>query len=73
MNLFELQVILGERIEKLTDESFTKEQRKEEIVRSTAICNIAKQMINNADVIIRAEKLSLENGIGMNILGDKDV
>ena len=57
MKLSELQDILGERILKLTDETLNPEQRKQEIEISQTISSLAKQMINNADVVLRTDKL----------------
>ena len=57
MKLSDLQNILGERILKLTDETLSSEQRKREIEISQTISSLAKQMINNADVVLRTDKL----------------
>ena len=57
MKLSELQDILGKRILKLTDETLSSEQRKQEIEISQTISSLAKQMINNADVVLRTDKL----------------
>ena len=57
MKLSELQNILGERILKLTDETLSSEQRNQEIEISQTISSLAKQMINNADVVLRTDKL----------------
>ena len=57
MKLSELQDILGERILKLTDKTLNSEQRKQEIEISQTISSLAKQMINNADVVLRTDKL----------------
>ena len=60
MTLTELQNVLGERITKLTDESLSQEQRKQESEISQVVSSLAKQMINNADVVLRTEKLIAE-------------
>lgn len=60
MTLLELQKVLGERVRLLSDESLTPEQRKAEADVSMTISSLAKQMINNADVVLRAEKLVAE-------------
>lgn len=57
MKLSELQDILGERILKLTDETLSPEQRMQETAISQTIASLAKQMINNADIVLRTEKL----------------
>lgn len=60
MELLKLQKTLGERIEVAGNKELTAEQRKEENDRSDMIVRLAKQMINNADVILRADKLIAE-------------
>ena len=60
MTLLELQEILGERIRIATDKTLTIEERKRETDISQTISSLAKQMINNADVILRTDKLVAE-------------
>ena len=60
MKLLELQKVLGERIELAKDTKLSDEQRKLETERSDIIVRLAKQMINNADVILRTDKLREE-------------
>ena len=60
MTLMELQVILGERIKIAVDDSLSSEDRKRESEISQVVVSLAKQMINNADVVLRADKLSAE-------------
>lgn len=57
MTLIELQNILGERINVTLKEDMTPEKRSEENQQSQLIVNMAKQMINNGDLILRTEKL----------------
>ena len=57
MTLIELQKILGERISVTMRDNMTAEERQEENEQSQLIVNIAKQMINNGDLILRTEKL----------------
>lgn len=57
MTLVELQKILGNRIDVVLKEGLTPEERQEENEQSKLIVSIAKQMINNADLILRTEKL----------------
>lgn len=57
MKLERLQNVLGERIELTLKEDKTPEQRAEDNEQSALIMNIAKQMINNGDLILRIEKL----------------
>ena len=61
MTLIELQKILGERIEITNDLAMNNEERKIENEKSEVIAKLAKQMINNADIILRADKLITEN------------
>lgn len=60
MTLVELQKILGERIRIATDENMSVEDRKKEAEISQTISSLAKQMINNADVVLRTDKLTAE-------------
>lgn len=58
MTLVQVQKILGDRIEISLQENKTPEQRQEDNEQSALIMNIAKQMINNGDLILRIEKLA---------------
>ena len=60
MTLIELQQILGERIELAHSKDLSPEDRKREAEISQTISSLAKQMINNADVVLRADKLVAE-------------
>lgn len=60
MTLIELQKILGERIEITNDMAMGEEERQKENEKSEIIARLAKQMINNADVILRTDKLRSE-------------
>ena len=60
MTLIELQQILGDRIEMAADKSLPLEERIKEAEISQTISSLAKQMINNADVVLRSEKLDAE-------------
>lgn len=61
MTLVELQDILGKRIDITLDDNLTPEERQTENEQSFLIVNIAKQMINNGDLILRTEKLAAQN------------
>lgn len=63
MTLIELQKILGERISLANDKTLSPEERKREAEISQTISSLAKQMINNADVVLRADKLVAEGVI----------
>ena len=60
MTLVELQKVLGERIEIANNRDMDADTRKTENETSQVIASLAKQMINNADVVLRAEKLVSE-------------
>lgn len=60
MTLKELQDILGERIAIAANLNATYAERQKETEISQTISSLAKQMINNADVVLRAEKLIAE-------------
>lgn len=51
MTLTELQQVLGERIRLATDEKLSVEERRKEAEISMTVSSLAKQMINNADVV----------------------
>lgn len=57
MTLVELQKKLGEQIELLTDKDTPYMAKKNQAEIAQTISSLAKQMINNADVILRTEKL----------------
>lgn len=61
MKMIELQEILGKRVEITLQENQTPEERQTNNEDSALIMNLAKQMINNADLILRAEKLQAQN------------
>lgn len=60
MTLVELQHKLGEQIELLTDKDTPYSAKKSLAEISQTISSLAKQMINNADVVLRTEKLVAE-------------
>lgn len=60
MTLTELQDKLGEQITLITDEKTPYEAKKKLADVATVVSSLAKQMINNADVILRTEKLISE-------------
>ena len=58
MKQLELQHLLGEEIKKVYDnEKMPRETQIKVLDTAAAISSLAKQMINNADVVLRAEKL----------------
>lgn len=77
MTLIELQDVLGDRVKVTLDDNLTPEERQTENEQSVIIVNLAKQMINNGDLILRTEKLaaqtkSLQNSYAMKLIaGEK--
>ena len=57
MTLQELQKVLGDRISIAIDKSLDINERKAETELSVTISSLAKQMINNADIVLRTNKL----------------
>lgn len=57
MTLIELQKTLGDRVTIALKEDLSAEERQEENEQSYLIMDLAKQMINNGDLILRTEKL----------------
>ena len=60
MTLMELQKILGERIRIASDNTLSVDERRKETELSQTISSLAKQMINNADIVLRTDKLVAE-------------
>lgn len=77
MTLLELQKVLGDRVEMCLNQALSPEERQTENEQSTLIMNLAKQMINNGDLILRTEKLmaqarNLKHSYTMDLItGDK--
>ena len=69
MTLVELQKILGDRITIHSDMAMDSEERSKEIETSDMIARLAKQMINNADVVLRSEKMIREKGCSDTVIG----
>lgn len=70
MTLVELQKVLGDRISLHSDMAMTAEERKKEVETSDIIARLSKQMINNADVVLRTDKLISEGKLQTsNIVG----
>lgn len=60
MKLRELQEVLGNTLKIITRDDLSPERRSSEYKKAEAVARLAKQMINNADVVLRADKLSAE-------------
>lgn len=78
MTLVELQNVLGDRIKVTLREDMSTEEKETENAQSALVCELAKQMINNGDLILRTEKLaamnrSLEHSVAMTLIyGDEE-
>lgn len=57
MTLIELQQKLGEQVDLLSNPNASYQSKKAMSEIAQTISSLAKQMINNADVILRTEKL----------------
>lgn len=60
MTLYELQEKLGEQVDLLTDKTTPYGAKKSLAEVAQTVSSLAKQMINNADVVLRTEKLVAE-------------
>ena len=76
MTLLELQNILGERIKIATDETKRPQDRMKDNEQSEIIARLAKQMINNADIVLRTNKLQedgkLKNSAIVEMVGNNE-
>ena len=61
VSLMQANAIMGERMEATLRKDLTPEERQEENEQSALILGFAKQVINLADVTLRAEKLMEQN------------
>ena len=64
--LLDLQDILGEELDNIRKDDLTPEERQCANERAALTMNIGKQMINNADMMLRYEKLKAQNGALVN-------
>jgi hypothetical protein len=75
MTLIELQNKLGEQIEALTNPEASNETKKEVAEIASVISSLAKQMINNADIVLRRDKMisdgKLKNSAINSMIGDE--
>lgn len=69
MTLIELQNKLGEQIELLTDKDTPHAAKKALADVAQTVSSLAKQMINNADVVLRTEKLISEGKLKDSAIG----
>lgn len=67
MTLIELQDILGDQLKEVREKNYVDPaEHKRLMERSAAVSSIAKQMINNADIILRMDKLVGEDKLSEN-------
>lgn len=50
------------QLERLNDEEITGEKLEDEIIRSKAVIGVSKQIIANANVVLKAKSIELEYG-----------
>ena len=50
------------QLERLNDEEITGEKIEDEIIRSKAVIGVSKQIIANANVVLKAKSIELEYG-----------
>lgn len=60
--LLDLQEVLGEELASIRRKDLTPEERQTVNEQAVIALNIGKQMINNADMMLRYEKLKAQNG-----------
>jgi hypothetical protein len=58
MTLVELQDVLSKSITEVMDTTATAEEHATSLTTAEVVARLAKQMINNADVILRTDKLT---------------
>lgn len=67
MTLIELQDVLGNQLAEVKNKNYVNaDEHKKQMERTHAIASVAKQMINNADVILRTDKLVGEGKLSEN-------
>ena len=59
--ILEVQKTLGERIDVTLNKTLTPEQREVENAQTALVLDMAKQMINAGDLVLRTEKLMAQN------------
>ena len=60
MTLLELQHKLGEQIDALTDPNASFDCKKQVADIASVVSSLSKQMINNADIVLRRDKMLTE-------------
>ena len=63
MTLFQLQNILGNLVLEVIDGDKTVTERERALENATTVQSLAKQMVNNGDLIVRAYKLAQDGKV----------
>ena len=72
MTMMELQDILAKVLNSVTDDSVSETDHQKAIINAEYTAKIAKQMINNADIILRTDKLSGRNDRIDRVVGESN-
>ena len=70
MTMLKLQDVLSKVLESIVDESVTNEDHQKAVVNAEYTAKLAKQMINNADIILRTDKLADRHDRIDRVVGD---
>ena len=74
-SLVDLNSLLFEQIERLCNPDLSEEEIRLEMQRSTAVSGLAKNIINNGDLVLRAakfsdERMDVNNKVPKMLIGD---
>lgn len=58
--LGDLNNLLFEQLERLSDESLTKDELHQELERTRAIASVSNQIVQNAKLVLDAQKFAVE-------------
>ena len=72
MTQMELQIRLGELFNRVMDDTANNRERAKNLENAEFGAKIAKQMINNADIVLRADKLCGKHERIDKIVGEPD-
>lgn len=60
--IIDLNNHLFAQLERLSEEDLTKEQLEQEVIRTEAVVSVSQQIVQNADLALKAAKLVAEHG-----------